>query len=321
MKFVYWGAVNSGGDHINRLFEYNERQHLYFNNMAYSYKKYIFPEKKRYEIYYYLKPKNENKLVKILHREGRVKNPFTDHVYDYMERFNFVDHRTLNYYNNKQITNSSLERGLSGQIDTNNYEPFLINSPDTWDFAIEEMFDGEIIIRPHHLLGFSNYKRLYKPTGKIISLLRHCRNIVPYKENIIDSMISKLNMFDPPKQSRMYAQMTGRPTHFKTIVDAYKKDEEIVWGHLDEFIRQQRNIEQALIDYDIPYEHMNLDTDDYSRFGCDIILDRKFSHPNFDLSNDDVRHNYHILESMAEEYVTVRKLTDLRLSGRIYDKI
>ena len=66
---------------------------------------------------------------------------------------------------------------------------------------------------------------------------------------------------------------------------------------------------------------MNLDTDDYSRFGCDIVLDRKFSHPNFDLSNDDVRHNYHILESMAEEYVTVRKLTDLRLSGRIYDKI
>tara|TARA_B100000214_G_scaffold375269_1_gene360907 strand:+ start:146 stop:1108 length:963 start_codon:yes stop_codon:yes gene_type:complete len=320
MKFVYWGAVNSGSDHLNRMFEFNERQHVFFTNAEYKFDKFIYPEPEKQEWYHYYKLRNENKLVKVLHRTSRVKNPFIEHVYDYMEKYNFVDDRTLDYYNNDICTDSSHRRGLQNE-NIEEYEPYLCNPPQTWEFAIDDMFDGDLLVRPHHLLGFSNYKRLHKPTDKIISLLRDCRNIVPYKENIIDSMISKLNMFDPPKQSRKYAQMTGRPSYFKSIVDAYKKDAEIVWCHLDEFTRQQRDIEQALIDYDIPYEHMNLDTDDYSRFGCDIVLDKKFSHPNFDLSNDDVRHNYHILESMAEEYVTVRKLTDLRLSGRIYDKI
>ena len=322
MKFVYWGAVNSGSDHLNRMFEFNERQHVFFTNAEYKFDKFIYPEPKKQEWYHYYKLRNENKLVKVLYRKSKVRNPHTEHTYNYMEKYNFVDHRTTDYYKNEFITDSTVKRGLDkNTTNIENYEPFLNNAPNTWEFAVDDMFDGELLVRPHHLLGFSNYRRLHKPTKKIIRLLKNCHNVVPFKENIIDSMISKLNMFDPPKQSRMYAQMTGRPTHFKTIVDAYKKDAEIVWGHLDEFIRQQRNIEQALIDYDIPYEHMNLDTDDYSRFGCDIMLDRKFSHPNFDLSNDDVRHNYHILESMAEEYVTVRKLTDLRLSGRIYDKI
>ena len=128
-------------------------------------------------------------------------------------------------------------------------------------------------------------------------------------------------MFDPPKQSKKYTQRTGRPVSFKTIVDAYKRDKEIVWNHLDEFTRQQRDIEQALIDYNIPYDYLNLDHDDYSRFKCDIVLDKKFSHGNFDTTNEETKNNYKLLENMANEYVTVRGLTDPRLSGRIKDGI
>ena len=66
---------------------------------------------------------------------------------------------------------------------------------------------------------------------------------------------------------------------------------------------------------------MNLDDDDYSRFNCKIMTDRKYSHPNFDTNNTVVEHKRKILEDMASEYVTVRGLTDTRLSGRIIDKI
>lgn len=320
MKFVYWGAVNSGADHINRMFEFNQKQHTFFTNAAYKFDKYIYPKPMEQEIYNYFKLKNENKLVKVLYKKGRVKDPFSDHVYDYMEVYNFVDHRTTKYYNNKVITDSSDRRGLENQ-DVSMYEPYLNYPPDKWDFAVDDMFDGELLVRPHHLLGFANYQRIHKPTDRIISLLKQTTNIIPYKENIIDSITMKLNMFNPPKQSKKYTQRTGRPVSFKTIVDAYKRDKEIVWNHLDEFIRQQRNIEQALIDYNIPYDYINLDYDNYSRFKCNIVLDKKFSHPNFDKNNKETKNKLDILEKMASEYVTVRGLTDTRLSGRIQDGI
>ena len=320
MKFVYWGAVNSGSDHINRMFEFNERQHLYYINAPYNFAKYIYPEPKKQEWYHYYKLRNENKLEKLLYRTSRVKNPLKERAYNYMEKYNFVDHRTTDFYKNKHVIDSSDRRGLNN-VDLSNYEPFLNHAPNTWEFALDDMFDGDIIVRPHHLLGFVNYKRKYITTPKIISLLKNTINIVPYKENIIDSMISKLNMFDPPKQSKIYTKRTGRPVFFKTIIDAYKRDKEIVWNHLDEFTRQQRDIEQALQDYNIPYDYMNLDDDDYSRFGCKIVLDRKWSHPNFDSDNPVVEHKRKMLEQMSSEYVTVRGLTDTRLSGRIFDKI
>jgi hypothetical protein len=322
MKFVYWGAVNSGSDHLNRMFEFNERQHVFFTNSTYKFDRYIYPEPKKQEWYHYYKPRNENKLVRVLYRTSRVKNPMKERAYNYMEKYNFVDHRTTDFYKNKTITDSSDRRGLDKQItNIDDYEPFLNHAPNTWEFALDDMFDGEILIRPHHLLGIVNYQRTYITTTKIISLLKNTTNIVPYKVNIIDSMISKLNMFDPPKQSKKYTKQTGRPVFFKTIIDAYKRDKEIVWNHLDDFTKQQRDIEQALQDYNIPYDYMNLDEDDYSRFGCKIVLDKKWSHPNFDPDNPVVEHKRKMLEDIAKEYVTVRGLTDTRLSGRITDKI
>ncbi len=321
MKFVYWGAVNSGSDHLNRMFEFNERQHIFFTNTTYKFDKYIYPESKKQEWYHYYKLKNENKLEKVLYRTSRVKNPMKERAYNYMEKYNFVDHRTTDFYKNKNITDSSDRRGLDKDIDLSNYEPFLSHAPNTWEFALDDIFDGDIIIRPHQLLGFVNYKRKYITTPKIISLLKNTINIIPYKVNVIDSMVSKLNMFDPPKQSKKYTKQTGRPVFFKTIIDAYKRDREIVWNHLDDFTKQQRDIEQALQDYNIPYDYMNLDEDDYSQFGCKIVLDRKWSHPNFDENNPVVERRRKMLEYMASEYVTVRGLTDTRLSGRMIDKI
>ena len=322
MTFVYWGAVNSGSDHINRMFEFNERQHVLYTNAAYEFNKFIYPESKVQELYHYYKARNQNKLVRILYKTKRVKDPHTEHTYNYMEKYNFVDYRTTDFYKNQFITDSTVKRGLDkNTTNIDDYEPFLNYAPNTWEFALDDMFDGELLIRPNHLLGIVNYQRKYITTPKIISLLKNTTNIVPYKVDIIDSMISKLNMFDPPKQSKKYTKQTGRPVCFRSIIDAYNRDKEIVWSHLDEFTREQRDIEQALQDYDIPYDHFNLDTDDYSRFNCKIVTDRKYSHPNFDLNDKIVRNKHDILDGIAKEYVTDRGLTDVRLSGRITDRI
>ncbi len=343
MKFVYWGAVNSGSDHLNRMFGFNQKQHIFFNSSPYKFSKFIYPEPYRQQEYIFYKPRNKDKLEIISVRNTRVKDPFKEETYQYAEFYNFVDKRTYRsqkYCDGQLDLNFDYDRSgieivegsnlaisyskgnITKTIDLNEYEEYLKHAPETWEnYALDDMIDGELLVRPNPLLGFVENNRVHNTTNKIVSLLQETINLVPYKENILDSMISKLNIFNPPKQSKKYTNRTGRPVSFKTIVDAYKRDKEIVWNHLDEFTREQRDIEQALVDNNIPYDYFNLDEDNYKRFNCDIILPRKYSHPNFNLEENEVKKNFTVLENMAKEYIMVRSLQDVRLHGRIKDKI
>lgn len=329
MSFVYWGAINSGSDHLNRMFEFNEVSHTHHFGAVYKFRKYLYPKPKTHQEWDYYKPKNKNKLEKHLINERRSFNPFTEETYKYSEKHNFVDNRT---HDNFVIHESGDKRGMERTLHQHNkgdtiinydeYEPFLKYAPSEWEnYALDDMIDVEMLVRPLHLIGMVKYERVHPTTNKIVSILKKTTNIVPYKEDIIDSLISKLNMFEPPKHSRRYTKRTGKPVLFKTIIDAYNRDKDIVWSHLDEFLKQQRDIEEILQEYKIPYDYLNLDTDDYSRFKLKTILPRKYSHPNFDLDNVEINHRHDILKDLAEEYVTVRKLTDMRLSGRITDRI
>ena len=329
MTFVYWGAVNSGADHLNRMFEFNEVSHTHHFGAVYKFRKFLYPEPNLHQDWDYYKPIGKEKLDKKFIYERKSYNPFTDKTYKYSERYNFVDNRT---HNNLVIHGSSDKRGMErtlyqmgkeeSTINYDEYEPFLKYAPSVWEnYALDDMVDVEMLVRPLHLIGMVKYERVHPTTDKIISILKKTTNIVPYKENIIDSLISKLNMFEPPKQSRRYSKRTGRPILFKTIIDAYNIDKSIVWSHLDEFTKQQRDIEEILQEYKIPYDYLNLDTDNYSRFKLKIILPKNYSHPNFDLDNEQINHKHNLLKNMAKEYVTVRGLTDVRLSGRITDRI
>ena len=119
-------------------------------------------------------------------------------------------------------------------------------------------------------------------TDENINFIRNCNNIVPYKENILDSAISKLDKFSDIK------------TPFKhDIVKAYEVNKNFVWIYLDNLIYNHPQwFERLLQQYDIPYTYFNLDKDNYYEvFGWEIAIDSDITHPNQRWSGLDERYN------------------------------
>ena len=290
--FLYWGGVNSGTNHINRLLGFNEKPHVWMTG-RYCFDTYTYKDKIEYTTSYF-KTKSNQVVTKVLSRP--VKVPSKEICFVYGEKYNFIDDRTNENNGNNEV--ESTTHSLEG------FYPYF--SENKWHDMLPIIFDTEVVIRPTFLLD----------DDISIPYIKKSINLIPYKTDIIDTLIHKLNIFDIRKQSRRYMQRTGRPKSFRTIEDAYRADKNIVWNHLDKIIGHQRDIEQKLIDKNIPYQHFCLDGQSYSIFDLDVSVSNDLTSGNFE-------HNaqYHILEGYAKEYVTVRGLTDMKLSGRIYDKI
>ncbi len=290
--FLYWGGVNSGTNHINRLLGFNKKPHVWMSG-RYCFDTYTYMGETEIMTTYF--KTNTNKVVTKIKRRP-VKVPSREICFVYGEKYNFIDDRTheknRNFYYESTIHN------------LDDFYPYF--SENKWHDMLPIIFDTEVVIRPTYLLDddISN------------SYIKECTNLVPYKTDLIDTLIHKLNIFDIKKQSRRYVERTGRPKYFQTIQDAYNTDKNIVWGHLDNIIGEQRDIEQKLIDKNIPYQHFCLDGQSYSIFDLDVSVSNDLTSGNFEHNTQ-----YHILEGYAKEYVTVRGLTDMKLSGRIYDKI
>ena len=90
-----------------------------------------------------------------------------------------------------------------------------------------------------------------------------------------------------------------------------------MWLHLDDIVNEGRNIEYRLRELKIPYEYFNLDKDDYAVFGCTAQLPHDYTHPDWDLTNEKTYNNWSKLKRMAEEYISVRQLKDVRLDAKI----
>lgn len=305
MTFVYWGGVNSGSDHLNRLLGFNKKPHVMVVG-GYSFDKYTYIDDKEHITSYFRTTRNETKTKT---RIKRVKDPRKEVAYFYMEKYNFIDNRrkasdyTINHSKLSDQEEQNVFRYGSSE-DVSDCIPYL--NQNKWHVLLSDIFDTETIIRPTFLLD----------DDISTSYIMDCINLVPYKTDIIDTLIHKLNIFDIKKQSTKYTKLTGRPVFFRTIEDAYKRDKEIVWGHLDGIIGGQRDIEQKLIDKNIPYQYFNLDEETYSIFDCPISVPNDFTSGKFEKNE-----NWHKIHDYAMEYVTLRKLTDMRLSGRMIDRI
>lgn len=296
MKFVYWSAVNSGGGHMHRLCHINRINHIFNRTVKYSFNKYIYSKDTSNLVRYFRCKETNNIVPKVV--------PYK-YKWNYTEHYNFVDDRITSQYAKDKCMNHNDDILYDGR-----YLPYLYDDPNNYESELyEQMMNVDAMIRPYYLIGIVNYERRYNICERILSDLNQFTHIIPYKSNTMDSLISKLNIFDPPKQAQRYY----KPAVFKTILDAYKRDKNIVWKHLDDIIRDQRNIEQTLVDLSIKYTHFDLDNDEYE---FDIQTPRDYTNPKFEHNS-----NWNILNSMAEEYIITRGFKDSRLQHRVEDKI
>ena len=123
-------------------------------------------------------------------------------------------------------------------------------------------------------------------------ILRNSVNIIPYKSNHLDSVISKLDHF---------ASENGGDDLF----EVYEQNKNRVWHHLDWYQKEMDNIKIKLTQRKIPYQMFDLDTDSYpDTFGWQVDVDRKFSHRGASWNHE----NYERVKEIAKEYISVKSL-------------
>ena len=182
--------------------------------------------------------------------------------------------------------------------------PIYSDHGSKWsDHFFDDLFTCDLFVpRPHNSMWYEPF----------IEHFRKCNNIVTYKEDVLDMCISRLNLFET-KETNKYMN-----TNVKDIEDAYNTNKSLVFTHLDFFIKKNRDVEVKLRENNIPYEYLELDSFDAKRM-VDTELPRRYNDVLLPIPKDTYR--FRLITRMAKEYIKSRGLTDLRLSGRVNDKI
>ena len=182
--------------------------------------------------------------------------------------------------------------------------PIYADHGSKWsDHFFDDLCTCDLFVpRPHNSMWYEPF----------IEHFRKCNNIVTYKEDVLDMCISRLNLFET-KETNKYMN-----TNVKDIEDAYNTNKSLVFTHLDFFIKKNRDVEVKLRENNIPYEYLELDSFDAKRM-VDTELPRRYNDVLLPIPKDTYR--FRLITRMAKEYIKSRGLTDLRLSGRVNDKI
>ena len=173
---------------------------------------------------------------------------------------------------------------------------------------VDFIFDPFSIMGRHMLGAHPTITEADEIEKHIIAIYRSRKNVIPYKEDLIDCFASKLKRYSHKYVLERYKT--------ENASELYKIDKGLLWKYLDTVVKQVRRIESYFKKNDIEPVYFNLDRDDYGEtFGFDKNkLPRTATHPGDYPEKEEY-------EKMAKEYITMRKMKDMRKRGRIYDWI
>ena len=195
-------------------------------------------------------------------------------------------------------------------------EPYLKSKNNTLHSSIQpfvdELCDVDFIFDPFSIMGRHMLGRhpVITDTTEIekyvVEKYKTRKNIIPYKENLIDCFASKLKRYSHSHVLQRYKT--------ENALELYKIDKGLLWKYLDTVVKQVRRIELYFKKNNIETFYFNMDRDSYKdTFGFEKDnLERTSTHPG----DYPEREEY---EKMAKEYVMMRKMKDMRRRGRIYD--
>jgi len=311
---VLWGFKHFGKSYFTGLYRYN-RKNVTMMQIGGTYlsNKWMYDELDQHRIKYY-RYKDDDTITTDLKIERLSSDDLLHHDTDKgIRNQGFVEEDYLAYgknnrenwfRTNKIRPDCSLKPHLS-KLESKELYPIYSDHGSVWeDHFFNDLCDCDLFVpRPHPQLIS------YEP---FIEHFKTCRNIITYKSDVVDMCIARINLFES-KETNKYMN-----TNINDVEDAYNTDKELVFSHLDFFVTKNRNVEQLLIDLDIPYEHIDLDTHDY-KILCDKPVSRRHGEQLEYTPRETERHEF--ARYMVEDYIKTRGLTDLRLSGRIHDKI
>ena len=300
--FVYWGGLDGGKGHIRSFARLNSKtqvlwlplhiKKLYTQN-------HINEDTWRDETYHQIIYHNiDDELRKCERKQDRVWRPHkfyhsqssirpkessTEKVKRKKKRKEYTQEH-ISKYTQKEYIGTSVYYDI---LMTNNNEGMC--KPITHD-VIKDYYDE--IFKDVDIMSYILPSWAMKD---LAGLLRKSVNVIPYKSDLIDSFVSKMDGFVNFRESE----------YGNDLIEVYNEDRNRVWRWLDSFHEEDEKIKRRLNYYDIPYVMFDLDQDSYTDFfGWELDLDRKYSHRGARWEGE----RYEKVVEIAKEYIHLRSL-------------
>ena len=295
--FVYWGGHDSGKKHMKQYAIHNDKTVL------------IWHQGNTGEIIWGNPTKNITKIYTTVHYQGVHWRDETHRkiVYHYNNGFRKCEKKTNSIY--QHIPSKHKKSSINSIDDSTTYYELkrkrnytkdeikkysqieYINTNLYFDMLkyIDEdiprkMFDYDEIFKDVDLVTLPPPEYVIQDN---VRLFQSSINVIPYKSNRLDSIISKLDNF-----------LSSRDND---LLETYNSDKNILWNYLDEYKRQQDNVIDFLKKYERPYLMFDLDTDSYKdTFGWEIELPRDYTHRKNSWKDNE---RYAMIQDIAKEYL------------------
>ena len=292
--YVYWGGTDLGKAHIKQYAQHNDKTVLIWHKGRRGIVKiystvhyqtiYWRDETIRKIIYHYIDGfrKCEKKTNSIYQHI-----PYKHTTSSINPDISKSEYYHSNYYklkNKRNYSKDDIEKYSQIEyINTNIYYDIISKYiKQICEDIPREMLDYDEIFKDVDLVSFIPPEHVIEDN---IKLFQSCINVVPYKSNILDCIVSKLDLY----------------TGADDLLEVYKTNKNIVWNYLDGYNKEQENVIDLLKKYNIPYQMFDLDTDSYKdTFGWEIELPRDHSHRKDSWQNSD---RYDMILDIAKEYV------------------
>ena len=302
MKFVIWGARHYGKSYFNGLFRYNRKTLTQMQiGGEYQSHKWEYHGIDQHRIIYN-RYDDSDIITPIIEVDSLSSDELLQHRTDKgIKTEEYVQEDYLGYGKNDIPKFVKFKMGVRKENNKKLYPIYADHGSKWHDHFFNDLCTCDVFIPQPHPQIF------YKP---FIDHFNTCHNIVSYKTNILDITIARVNLFVSSATNKSFN------VNVKNVEDAWYTDKELIFKHLDDFTRNNRNVEQTLIDNGIEYDYLDLDNHDYKML-CENQIPKTHGTIVYD-KNDD---RYKLATTMAKEYLQTRNLTDMRLSGRLKDSI
>lgn len=323
-KFIYWGGINSGKAHLEKLCALNCKSFLATGRTHYLIKTtsapvYTYDETNKLykdKCFYYI----SKETGEIVERKVPVAYDFnktihTNDMVDFCANLKAVDvdHFTedLNHFKislgidipiDEYIKNFDYQHPIQYQSNVLLKYVQKFNSK-FYAYAAKLLNEVDWVVSAQFILSASAEDTGFINHPSLIDAMKDFTHIVPYKSNIVDSLISKLNILNTPR--------------YDNLIDWYNNDVNDVWNSLDAYTLESRNIEKSLQFYNINYEYFDLDEDKYQSLGFEQVPPPSSTNSKLDTETKE----YKFLEKLAHEYIETRNFIDSRLVNCNIDNI
>ena len=298
-RIVYWGYRHYGRHDARDHFRYNRKSVSQMGLGCSIAKKWEYDgETQIYNSYY--KANDEIKsqtitfdatseeLLEIYQNLGIRWDKRTDLDYDYLgynKWLKFTKEERKDWYTNLR----NLKKTEKVPKDIQDIYP---HSGETWhDHFFQDLINVDLFIPTYYDSIFE-----YEP---FLRYFRTCENVVAYKTDLVDVQISRLNLIQKD-------------------LETLKKED--IFYILDHYIVCNRLVEQKLREHQIPYTYFDLDTDDFDKW-VPNLLPREDGYGWGASPFDRTTERYAIAKQISEEYIRSRGLTNIRLDGKLTDRV